>query len=108
MVSPTAHASLAEMAATPFRKPDLGVAGMTARAHARPFQCNITGWDVPRAVKPTAQALPADVAATEVRVATGSAGGGGGFAAAPPWRPEAAAAAKPPPRSTRTSADPGI
>jgi hypothetical protein len=67
--SPTAHALLAEVTVTPFRKlsraPGLG---LVARAHLRPFQCRMRVWlraEFPEV--PTAHALTAEVAPMRAR-----------------------------------------
>jgi hypothetical protein len=61
LLQPTAHALLADVAATPKRMLPAGL-GLGIRFQAAPFQCAISVW--PAAAEPTAQASWVDVAAT--------------------------------------------
>jgi len=64
-VLPTAQASLEEVAATPERGSLEPGSGLATRDHVVPFQCSISGTQVPVVVlqaDPTAQALPAEEA----------------------------------------------
>jgi hypothetical protein len=63
--TPTAHALLAEVAATPDNVPPVPGCGLVTCAHFWPFQCRIKGWPAPPlSRKPTAQASVADTAPT--------------------------------------------
>ena len=65
-VVPTAHTSVAEMAATPVRSPEPVGVGLATRFQAEPFQCPINV--LPLALTPTAQALVREMAATAARL----------------------------------------
>src|SRR5215469_9970021 len=69
LAPPTAHALLAEVAATPITPP--APAGLCTTRHALPFQCSARPLPVVGLpLKPTAQALLAEVAATPSRLPT--------------------------------------
>ena len=79
-VQPTAQALVADVAATPVRMPPPAGVGLGTHFHTVPFQRRISVLQprqVPArwSVYPTAQALPADVAATPLRKLSGAGAG---------------------------------